>query len=102
MIKQEINIKLGDIETAYTLEEKNNGIAVSAPYLDKSEEESDGQDIVKLNTVEIENGPKADFVRKFFNENSGIVTVGLKAYNLDDILFDEVGVPNDAEIVEED
>ena len=87
-----IKTTLLGIRTDYSLEEKNNGIIVSAPYLDKDEDE--GEDIIKRNTVEIENGPKADFVRRFFDEGLTTIVVNLRGYNLDNALFDMGEVPD--------
>jgi hypothetical protein len=90
-MKNIIKTTLVGIKTDYSLEEKNNGIIVSAPYLDKDEDED--EDIIKRNIVEIENGSKADFVRRFFDEGQTTIVVNLKGYNLDNALFDMGEVP---------
>ena len=90
-MKNIIKTTLVGIKTEYFLEEKNNGIVVSAPYLDKDEDE--GEDIIKRNIVEIENGKKADFIRRFFDEGQTTIVVNLKGYNLDNAIFDMGEVP---------
>jgi hypothetical protein len=88
-----IKVKTGGLDSEYILEEKEGGVSVKAPYLDREEDE----EVVEYNVVDVEAGRKADFVRQFFAEDNLTLVRGGIAYNLDDILFDEAEVPEQIE-----
>ena len=94
MIQQHIKRKVvGFKHLHFYLEEENNRIVVIAPCLCKEDENS--KRITVRNIIfEIENGHKADFVREFFAcKSSGVVDKEGYAYHLEDVLFDEVEIP---------
>ena len=93
MIQQHIKRKVvGFKHLHFYLEEENNRIVVIAPCLCKEDENS--KRITVRNIIfEIENGHKADFVREFFARKSPGIVVDRYAYNLEDVLFDDIEIP---------
>jgi hypothetical protein len=86
-----ISIKMGNLDSEYILEEKENGLTVKTPFLD---EDGDGNEIISHNIIEIPKGQKADVVRQFFAQNNVTIICSGKAYNIDEIIFDEVTLPD--------
>ena len=76
--------KAGSKALHYFLEEEADKIIVTIPcFYEEGNKITEGQQI-----FELENGPKADFVRKFFDRRYSAITVGGFAYYIEDVLSD--------------
>jgi len=87
------NSRIGPHKVVYSLEQEKDKIIVHVPYLYVEEKTECENVIVKHNTVEIQNGPKADFIWKFFKEKSACIVLSSIAYNLESALADDFVIP---------
>ena len=56
-----------------------------------------GNEVIDYNTVEIENGHKANVVRQFFDEHQISIVREGKPFVIDEVIFDEVSLPSRAD-----
>jgi len=87
------NSRIGPYKVVYSLKQEKEKIIVHVPYLFVEEDTEGKRVIVKYNTVEIENSPKADFIWKFFTHKSAGIVLSSIAYNLEDALSDNFVIP---------
>jgi len=90
-----IKCKIGKIKAEYQLEVAEDGIIVTVPYTKEITPKDDTKEsfIVAYDEIKIPKGKKADFICIFFARKSRLIALNLTAYNLDDVLFDQVELP---------
>jgi hypothetical protein len=69
------------------VEENDKKIAIKKTGYDKKGEEESSMEI------EIQSGKKTKFVKKFFEQEKTVISIGAQTYKLDEILYDEIPVP---------
>jgi len=88
------NSRIGPYKVVYSLEQEKDKIIVHAPYLCVELDAEEVEHVtVKHNTVEIQNGPKADFIWKFFTQKSVCIVLSSIAYRLENALSEDYVIP---------
>jgi len=84
-MKKTFSTAIGRHTSEYSLEETDDGISVSVPFITET---------INSNSFDIPEGPKADFIQQFFAEENSTIIRGGIAYNIDDVLLDQVEIPD--------